>query len=90
MYVCIYVCMYECMYECMYVYSYSILAALDDTPNKETVTVLQQCMMDVWRVASTTNTINLDHQQKLLEVLDSLSTKAITVAPTGICIHIVV
>ena len=74
---------------CVYIYSYSILAALDDTPNKETVTVLQQCMMDVWRGASATN-INLDHHQKLLEVLDSLSTKAITVAPTGICIHNVV
>ena len=70
-------------------YTYSILAALDDTPNKETVTVLQQCMMDVWRVASSTTTINLDQQQKLLEALDSLTTKAITVSPAGICIHII-
>ena len=69
-------------------YTYSILAALDDTPNKETVTVLQQCMMDVWRVTSSITTINLDQQQKLLEALDSLSTKAIAVSPTGICIHI--
>ena len=74
----------------MYVlYSYSILSTLDDTPNKETVDILQQCMMEVWRVASATTTINLDQQQKLIEVLDNLSTKAITVSPTGICIQVV-
>ena len=74
--------MYDC-YLC-----YSILSALDDTPNKETATVLQQCMMQVWRVASDVAKINLDQQQKLLEILDNLATKAVTVSPAGICIRV--
>ena len=71
-----------------YYVCYSVLSALDDTPNKETVTVLQECMMQVWREASDAAKINLDQQQKLLEILDNLATKAMTVSPAGICIHV--
>ena len=88
-FVCVCVCC-VCIYVCVYIlYSYSILSTLDDTPDEGTVTVLQECMMQVWQVTSATNTMSLDQQQKLLDILDNLSTKALVVSPAGICIHIV-
>ena len=76
---------------CVYtvLHSYSILSALDDTPNKETVIILQECMIKVWETASTTTEISLDQQHKLLDVLDTLSTKAIAVSPTSILWHVI-
>ena len=91
--VCLSVCLWLCVCLCVCVYtvlhSYSILSALDDAPNKETVIVLQDCMIKVWEAASMTTEISLDLQHKLLYVLDTLSTKAIAVSPTSILWHVI-
>jgi len=43
-------------------------------------------MTEVWKMVIVETIANLDQQQKLLELLDILSIKAIMVSPPGMCV----
>ncbi|XP_065919597.1 kinetochore-associated protein 1-like isoform X2 [Dysidea avara] len=61
----------------------SVLTALGNNPDKETAIILKQCMTEVWKMVTAETASSLDQQQKLLELLDTLSTKAIMISPPG-------
>lgn len=62
----------------------SILAVLGNSSDKETAIILRQCMTEVWKMVTAETVSSSDQQQKLLELLDTLSTKAMMVSPPGV------